>query len=134
MCLSGKSKKNNTVQQYRDTMKKVEEILHSSCDVPTSETTLVAQYLSTMLRSRSIHHSDIIFLRCKDVNLEAGSCGSLQCCSLYWQLHSSLRSEVDGEEVFAQSAELTSCQLFVIEREARGKSHRPGAELLLLFL
>eukprot|EP00439_Symbiodinium_sp_Y106_P026347 s6397_g3.t1 len=95
MCLSGKSKKNNTVQQYRDTMKKVEEILHSSCDVPTSETTLVAQYLSTMLRSRSIHHSDIIFLRCKDVNLE-----------------------VDGEEVFAQSAELTSCQLFVIEREA----------------
>ncbi|CAE7408605.1 unnamed protein product, partial [Symbiodinium necroappetens] len=95
MCLSGKSKKNNTVQQYRDTMKKVEEILQSSCDVPTSETTLVAQYLSTMLRSRSIHHSDIIFLRCKDINLE-----------------------VDGEEVFAQSAELTSCQLFVIEREA----------------
>ena len=26
--------------------------------------------------------------------------------------------QVDGEEVFAQSAELTSCQLFVIEREA----------------
>ena len=72
MCLSGKSKKNNTVQQYRDTMKKAEEILQHSCNVPPSETGLVAQYISTMLRSRSIYHSDIIFLRCKDVNLEAG--------------------------------------------------------------
>ena len=71
MTLSGKSKKMNTVQQYRDTMKKAEEILQSSCDVPASETALVAQYIANMLRSRSIYHSDIIFLRCKDINLEA---------------------------------------------------------------
>ena len=33
--------------------------------------------------------------------------------------------QVDGEEVFAQSAELTSCQLFVIEREARAFPRSP---------
>ncbi|CAK8987900.1 Uncharacterized protein SCF082_LOCUS1163 [Durusdinium trenchii] len=95
LCLSGKSKKLNTIQMFRETMKKAEEILHQSCDVPLMETALVAQYLTSMLRSRSIRHDDVVFLRCNDVNLE-----------------------VDGEDVFAQSAELTSCQLFMVEREA----------------
>ena len=40
--------------------------------MPLSETALVAQFLTSMLRSRAIRHEDVIFLRCKDVNLEVG--------------------------------------------------------------
>lgn len=108
LCLSGKSKKLNTIQMFRETMKKAEQILHESCAVPLMETALVAQFLTSMLRSRSIRHNDVFFLRSQDVNLE-----------------------VDDQNVFAQSAELMSCQLFIIEREAGAGVVKAGDRIRL---
>ncbi|CAJ1359160.1 unnamed protein product [Effrenium voratum] len=71
LCLSGKSRKNNTIYMLRETTKRAQDILNHSCSVPLLQTSLVAQFLTNLLRSRSIRHQDTVFLRCRDVNLEA---------------------------------------------------------------
>lgn len=106
LCLSPNP--HDSVTNSRNLTKHVETILQQKCNI-LRDTDLVAEFLSFSMRRRSLCHGDLVFLRnTDDQNLE-----------------------VNQQEVFAQSNNLSSCQLFHIERVAGHGAIKSGDVVLL---